>query len=268
MRSLLTVIGILLFHYINAQELCNCPGGGPEGKGSFYAYWGYNKDYFSKSDIHFSDQGSGQYDFTIYNAKATDRPDINKIFKVDLTIPQYNYGIGYYLNNKRDLGIEISFDHVKYVVDDYQTLHVKGTIHGRYYDKDTIVEPSKLVHFEHTDGANFLMLNGIKRQRLLVSKDKNHWLSAILKVGAGVVIPRTDITMFGTQLNTRFHLAGYVAGIDVGLRYDFFKHFFLEPSVKGAFANYLNALTLGTGRASHHFWCGEIILLGGYQFPW
>ena len=28
----------------------------------FYFSWGYNKDYFSKSDIHFKDSGNDQYD--------------------------------------------------------------------------------------------------------------------------------------------------------------------------------------------------------------
>jgi len=266
-RFLILIISHI-FYSSFAQKSCNCPGGATAGKGTFYGYWGYNKDYFGKSDIRFSNSGSDNYDFTLYSVKATDRPNFNKIFKVDLTIPQYNCGVGYYFNNKYDLGVEISFDHVKYVVDDYQTLRVKGTIHGVYYDKDTIVEPSKLVHIEHTDGANFLMLNGVKRQQLLVSKDKKHWLSAIVKAGAGIVVPRTDVTMFGTQLNNRFHVAGYVVGANVGLRYDFLNYFFLESTVKVAFANYLNALAIGTGRINHSFFCGEIILLAGFQFPW
>ena len=37
-----------------------------------YFYWGYNRDYFSHSDIHFHGPG---YDFTVYDVTARDRPE-------------------------------------------------------------------------------------------------------------------------------------------------------------------------------------------------
>ncbi|MCX6351785.1 MAG: hypothetical protein NTX03_07975, partial [Bacteroidetes bacterium] len=46
----------------------------PKPKGTFYAAWGYNKDYFSNSTIHFKNAGSDNYDFTLENLKAKDRP--------------------------------------------------------------------------------------------------------------------------------------------------------------------------------------------------
>ena len=72
-------------------------------------------------------------------------------------------------------------------MDDFQTLNVKGTIHGQAIDQDTLINPQTFLHFEHSDGANFLMLNFIKRQRLLVSKNKKHWLSGVAKIGAGEI---------------------------------------------------------------------------------
>lgn len=248
----------------------------PKKKGTFYFSWGYNKDWFSKSDLHFSDPGTPDpidkslitsYDFTIYDAKAADRPGFKNMFKTDLTIPQYVYRLGYYFNNKNDFGIEVNFDHTKYIMKDYQTLHVKGTIHGQTIDQDTLIDPTTFLHFEHSDGANFLMFNFIKRQRLLVSKNKKHLLSGIAKIGAGPVIPRTEVTMFGKNLNNRFHVAGYCMGIEAGIRYDAFKYVFLEYTVKGVFANYTNVLVIGEGKAKHHFWTAENILSVGFQFP-
>ena len=62
-------------------------------------------------------------------------------------------------NKKKDIGIELNYDHSKYVVIDYQTVRIKGQITGEYIDKDTILDPNTLLHFEHTDGANFIMVN-------------------------------------------------------------------------------------------------------------
>jgi hypothetical protein len=245
-------------------------------KGSLYFSWGYNRDVFSKSDIHLKNTTNeynpvtgnyDYYDFTIYDATAKDRNGIKDVFRTDLTIPQYVYRIGYYFNNKKDLGIEINFDHVKYVMRDWQTLHVKGNILGQEVDKDTLISPDNFLHFEHTDGANFFMLNIMKRQRLYASKNDKHWISAIFKIGAGPVVPRTDVTIFGQELNNRFHVAGFCAGIEMGLRYDAFKHVFIEYTVKGAYANYINVLVCGSGKGNHHFWTGENILTFGFQFP-
>ena len=258
------------------NEICDCPSQSKVGKGTFYFSWGYNRDFFSKSDIHFTNNTTeydGQkstpksYDFTVYDAKAHDRPGFKDILRTDLTIPQYVYRLGYYFNDKKDFGIEINFDHVKYIMDDFQTLRVKGTIHGQTIDQDTLIDPQTFLHFEHSDGANFLMLNFVKRQRLLVSKNKKHWLSGIVKVGAGPVIPRTDVILFGEPLNNKFHVDGYCMGVETGLRYDVYKYIYLEYTAKGAWANYTDVLVLGEGKAKHHFWTFENILVLGLQFP-
>ena len=239
-----------------------------------YFSWGYNKDWFSKSDLHFSDNGAPDpgnksditsYDFTIYDATARDRPGFKEILKTDLTIPQYVYRLGYFFNEK--MGIEINFDHVKYVMNDFQTLRVKGTINGQYIDQDTTISPHDFLRFEHTNGANFLMFNLMRREQLLHSKNNKHKLSAIAKVGAGVVIPKTDVTLFGKRVDNRFHIAGYCAGVEAGLRYEAYKYIFLEYTGKGVFANYTKVLTVGSGKANHHFWTFENILALGLQVP-
>lgn len=241
---------------------------------TIYFSWGYNKDWFSKSDLHFSDPGSSDpadksvntsYDFTVYGATAKDRPQFNQILKSDLSIPQYVYRLGYFFSDKN--AIEINFDHVKYVMNDYQNLHVKGMIHGQYIDQDTIISPIDFLHFEHTNGANFLMLNFIRRQQLLHSKNDRHKLSAIAKIGAGAVIPKTDVTLFGKRMDNCFHIAGYCAGAEVGIRYEAYKYIFLEYTGKEVFANYTKVLTIDSGRANHYFWTFESILVLGVQIP-
>jgi len=258
------------------EDICNCPQQTKIGKGTLYFSWGYNREVFSKSDIHFKNtsntfnQTKGyneSYDFTVYDVVAKDRPGFKDMLRTDLTIPQYNYRLGYFFNNKNDLGIEINFDHTKYIMQDWQTLHVKGTIHGQYIDQDTLIDPTNFLAFEHSDGANFLMLNIMKRKKLLVTKNKKHWISGIAKFGAGPVIPRTQITLFGEQINNRFHIAGYCVGAEIGLRYDFFKYIYLEYTGKGVFSDYRNVLVIGDGKARHHFWTAETILVLGLQIP-
>lgn len=280
MKHLFLFISFTFSTYIYSQDenLCNCPLQSKVGKGTIYMSWGYNRDWFSKSDIHFKNTTSSNfqkkgaadyYDFTLYDVKAKDRPGFDQILKMaakgDFAIPQYVYRLGYFFNDKNDLGVEINFDHSKYVMVSNQVVRLKGNIRGVEYDQDTLVT-SSFLQFEHTNGANFLMLNFIKRKNIFTSANKKVWLGVIVKPGAGIVIPKTDVTLFGERLDNKFHIAGWIAGVETGLRLDLFKHFYLEPTVKGTFADYRQVLVMGNGLANHHFWCFQAIALFGIQF--
>jgi hypothetical protein len=228
-----------------------------------YLQWGYNRDWFTRSNLHFSN--AGQYDFTLYKAKAKDKPDFSGFWDtpLDITIPQNSYRIGLYLNKAQTHAIEINFDHAKYVVEDYQTLHIEGTIHGERLNKDTLVTPW-FVHLEHTNGANFYHLNYVGQQELYRNK-KRKMASAVYKVGAGIVVPRSDVTIMGTRLDNKFTVAGYILSAEAGLRFYPFRNFFIEATGKGGFANYLNALTVAGGRVQHSFGYVEVVGLIGYD---
>ncbi len=237
-------------------------------KGTFYFSWGYNKGWFSKSDLHFSEKNTAKnYDFTVYDVVAHDSPLLGRIMRWDVTIPQFIYRFGYYFNDSRDLGIEIGFDHAKYIVDRDQHVHIKGSIYGESIDKDTIIQPRFLL-FEHTNGANFLMASLLKRISFYRSSNEKHNIAVVFKPGAGIVIPRTDVTLFGKRRDNIYHIAGYIAGLETVLRYQYGKHWFAEGGAKGAYANYLNVLTVGDAKASHHFYSFECLFSVGYGFPW
>ena len=244
-----------------AQE---APKPGKKHGGTFYFAWGYNKDWFTRSNLHFEDHVTDDYDFIVHDAAAHDNPSVNKVFESDPSVPQYNYRFGYYFNDSHNLGVEINFDHAKYIVTHDQRVHVTGTIRGTPVDADTLIREEFLL-FEHTNGANFLMVNLLKRQELVTSTNGKQGLAVIAKVGAGIVIPKTDVTLFGERRDNVFHVAGYITGIEAAIRWHFLKSFFLEPAVKGVYANYLNVLTVGSARANHHFFASEVIVTGGFQ---
>jgi len=230
-------------------------------KGTLYFSWGYNKDWFSRSDLHFTETSNETYDFTLYDVKAVDRPGFEQIFGSDISIPQFIYRFGYYFNDKRNLGIEIGFDHAKYVMVANQKVHVKGVIHEKEIDKDTVLSPGFLA-FEHTNGANFLMVSLMKRKPFY--RVGQSVFNLVLKPGAGIVIPKTDVALFGKHRDNEFHIAGYIAGLDVSLRYEYGRHLFAETGFKGCYANYMNVLTIGDAKANHHFFSLEYLLSIGY----
>jgi hypothetical protein len=245
-------------------------------KGNFYLMWGYTRAWYSKSTIHFSDRSNKyypetgryhNYDFTIYDAKASDRPDFDAIKDVvNITIPQFVVHGGYYFNDKHDFGIELSYDHTKYVVNNYQKVRVKGDFNGNYVDKDTILDPDNFLHFEHTDGANFWMVNFLKRWKVWEPSKKFN-IGFVAKPGIGLVYPRTDVTMLGTRLNNNWHIAGWIAGVETALRIEFLRHGVFEFAAKGAYADYRKVLVLGAGggKANHHFFAGQLTMTLGFM---
>lgn len=234
-----------------------------------YLQWGYNTEWYTRSSIHFKMPGGS--DFTLHKVRAQNRPDLDAIYKepADVSIPQYNYRIGFYLNKKHSRAVELNFDHAKYIVSNWQTVRVTGTIEGKTVDADSVLNPNTFLHFEHTDGANWLHFNYVQQQTLLQKRNKTPLLTFVWKAGAGINIPRTDFTWRGDRFNNDFHVAGYNISAEAGARLYPLKKFFIELTGKTGFVKYLNALSNSNAikgiRARHSFGYFEMIGTIGYD---
>ncbi|MBC7867172.1 MAG: hypothetical protein H7X88_06545, partial [Gloeobacteraceae cyanobacterium ES-bin-316] len=220
-------------------------------------------------NIHFK-LGNGD-NFTLHKTKAHDKPDMDAIWKspTDVSIPQYNYRMGFYLNKQHTKAIEVNFDHIKYVVTDGQTVRVTGTIDGVPVNGDSVLNPSTFLHLEHTDGGNLLHINYVQQNTILRTRDKSRPLVNLLwKAGAGINIPRTDFTYRGDRLNNQFHVAGYNISAEAGARLYPFKKIFLEFTGKSGYVKYVDALAntsqLKSSRVKHSF--GYLELIGTIGF--
>jgi hypothetical protein len=234
--------------------------------GKIYVTWGYHRDSYTKSDIHFKDHKTDDYDFTLENARAKDRLDMKDFFHTPPTVPQYVLNVGYFFAKKPSWGIEVSWDHLKYIVIDNQVMHMKGTFRGKSYDLDTLVTP-QFVHFEHTNGNNYLMVSAVRKFSLLPQGHFRNHLSVLVKAGAGGLVPKTDSSIMGNHNDGPFRLSGFVIGASTDLRYELFHYFYLEGGLKGAFADYTNAKVYEQGRAKHTFFSLQYIWALGVNIP-
>ncbi|MBK7226258.1 MAG: hypothetical protein WAS56_10705 [Saprospiraceae bacterium] len=203
----------------------------------FYFYWGYNRAFFALSDIHFK---GPNYDFTLYDISAADRPSKFGAVYVKpstITIPQYNYRLGYRLNNRWT--ISLGMDHMKYVIRNHQKSTISGYIdslesknYSGQYQNDTITIRNDFLQFEHTDGLNNISLD-IEYSFLKIPLYKNSLrLNFIGSFGGLVVIPRTDVTLFGHRVNNKFHLSGYTFNAKLAPRIEWKSRLFLESTIR------------------------------------
>ena len=225
----------------------------------YYFTWGYNRDKYTRSTIHFVDKGAGNYDFKAYHAKAHDQPDMEHILKTAPTIPQYDITLGYVFNTKKNLAIEGSWNHLKYVVTEHQTVRVKGTIHGNAIDQDTTLNWD-FVHFEHTNGNNYLRLGLVQTFPILTRFLSASRLVAVTKYQGGILFPKTYSRIMKMENDGPFRPSGIVAGFNFGLRYNLARFLFLETNTDLSYAWYTGAKLYGAGRARHRFGSAQFMV--------
>jgi hypothetical protein len=261
MRTLVVLfIGILTTFTSNAQTTW-VPGKVKEGKGDHILYFafGTHRIFFTPGDIHFKSDKSPSFDFTLKKAKGQDEGGLK--FN---TAPQFSYYGGIYFT-KKNFGLEYHYDHIKYFLKPDQVLRLQGTIAGEQYDKDTLVS-SDFIKLEHSDGGNYAMVNFVKWKRLTADKKNRHYLDLVMKAGLGLVNPKTNTTIMGNHYDEKYHISGFIVGLESGLRYNFWKRVFVNGSFKLAYANYNDFLIYG-GRGKQQWLSAQFNIFVGTMFP-
>jgi len=231
-------------------------------KGQFYFSWGYNRSTYANSDIHFEGPG---YDFTLANVVAKDFPTPISEIKTYLnpsllSIPQFNFHVGYFF--KDNWAVSIGWDHMKYVMVNDQLSSITGSISGQvsspaitvnpnyagtYQNQAFTINSKDFLTFEHTDGFNYASVEIENYHTIWSSKKKNSKLDWVNGLGAGLVVPRSDVRLFTVGANHFWNVAGAGASIKTGLRWQFSKKVYFEGIAKAGSTNLWKIQT--TGRA-------------------
>lgn len=251
---------------LQAQEKKKKSYLGIVGNGSLYFSWGYNTEWYTKSNVHVSQPSLGN-DYQLKGVSAHDRRGWDDdFFHTALTVPQYNYRLGYFFNEKQDFAFEINFDHTKYIITDGQAAHLKGTLNGEEVDKHIDYTGNNGFYYFLNNGANFLLFNLVKRFQVYHTRDKYFKVDLLTKAGIGPVIPHVENAFFGKANDPDFQLGGWNVGVETALRVTAMKYVYLEFAQKVDYARYSN-LAVYEGRAHQAFGCYELILSLGFNIP-
>ncbi len=234
--------------------------------GSIYFSWGYNTEWYTKSTVSIKQAGLGN-DYQLVHVDAHDHKGWDEgLLHKAFTIPQYNYRLGYYFNKKQDMGIEINFDHTKYIIADGQQVHLTGTLNHQHVDGTINFSQSNGFFYFLNNGANFLLFNIVKRVPLYDARSKNLKVDLTGKVGIGPVIPHVQNELFGHDNAQQFQFGGWNTGAETALRVTVMKYGYVEFSQKVDYARYSNLLVYD-GRAKQAFGTYELILSVGFILP-
>ena len=250
--------------------------------GNFYLLAGYNRGWFSKSDIHikgfYSDSPSvpeaarGQkYSFTLLGAKALDNPDIKSLSKWDINSPQFYFRLGYFFYGEYINGVELGLDHFIYALKPSQRVRVQGLVYDSTaqivgnVERDMLVTED-FVQLQHDNGVNYLMVSFVRGMHLYRNRTETHMIVCLVKPGLGVAITRSNLAVNRDRKQDEFHIGGYVGGLEVAFRYTMMEQFFIETAGKGCYANISDVLSVPGISASHTFTSFEWLVSIGYQF--
>jgi hypothetical protein len=239
-------------------------------KGQIYIMWGWNREAYTKSNISFS---GSDYGFKLSKVKAHDRftpiSYHNYLQLNRMTIPQTNFRLGYFVRN--NMALSFGIDHMKYVMDQNQTVKMKGSIQqaGNFkgnYDGDKVLTEDFLT-FEHTDGLNYLNVEGEKFMRLYHSASQKCNIDAAIGVGIGLLMPKTNVKLLNYERNDRFHVSGLGVDVKAAIQGTFFKHLVVKLENKYGYIFMPNIILHKkgiVGRAKQNFFFTAIdIMIGG-----
>lgn len=266
-----TFLGILLMFSVNTLISQDTEEPIQTNKGKISIYWGWNRSWYTDSDINFS---GTDYNFTLIDVEANDRqtpfaldPYFNPVL---FTIPQYNFRLGYFIDDKWEISFGV--DHMKYVMLQDQSVLIDGTIQNSQtaydgqYERDAIRLTSDFLKFEHTDGLNYGNIELRYFDKLFEYKIlKFNYLTG---AGFGLLVPKTNTTLLNNERYDEFHLAGFGIGAVAGINLTFWNHVYLQSEFKVGYINMPDIRTTmnKTDKANQDFMFSQINIVFGYIF--
>lgn len=248
---------------------------------NWYFSWGYSRQQYAPSDIHVSQPSLGN-DFTVHQASATDFPTsvtrtVQDLFDLNFTSPQENVRLGKFLNPEQTFAIELSIDHSKYNTDLGQNALVTGTIANSPVNANQVLTDQYFNYALH-NGLNHIMVNAVWLHHLTGPVKKPGDVELISRVGAGILLPHAENTIFGNQNQVGpknekvccssgdwWQVNGWTAGVEVGVRYTVYKSIYLELTQKVAYG-VLRNVPVYQGVADHTLWMSEQVFSTGFRF--
>lgn len=261
---------------VNAQKKTASKAKVPDKQGTLFFYWGYNRSFYTKSDIRF--QGNG-YDFMMGGARAHDNPEKlswNYLNPAKITIPQFNIRMGYYIKNNWVLSL--GYDHMKYIFADRNHVRLNGYIEpgldnvsnlsGEYNDAEIVTDREEF-HYENSDGLNYIRVELARSYQWYETRSGWFGLSTTVGLSAGTLLSFNDFRFAGQNDKRTISLSGYGLSAHLGLRFEFFQHLFLQANYGGGFMHQVGVKTRpndAAARASQKFGFMEMNAVIGALF--
>ena len=240
-------------------------------KGNFNVQFGTSATYFQPSTLNFS---GSKFDFVLKNTNLI--PPNNK-----LALPssgwsenQYKLSVGYTV--KRGILLSFNMDNFKYLIPP-QELLISGRVAPGYDQlgglsgiyNNTQVSMDTLGFAFNVSSAKFISARLEFLQNLYRLQNRMFVINAVYGIGIGVLHSASDV-VFGPAEQSRITgLSGFGLNLNVGLRFEFFRHFYLMPVLNGGYLLQRNLridISDATQHVRHNVGFGQVSINIGAVF--
>ena len=244
-------------------------------KGAIYISWGYNRSAYTKSDIHFQGQG---YNFKLQDSKARDHQSSlssGDYSLKSLSVPQYNFKVGYYYKNKWSIALGI--DHLKYYFLDRNQIIAAGNFtykeqsvyigdHPAYGAavllSKNITTVKDSFNYENSQGLNYIHAElGLAENIYTADKKGDFKVTSNVGAGVGCLLSYTSLYFNRVQNPITRSLSGYGLSAFAGLRFEAFKRVYLYTNLSLGFLHKVHERTSNVDQVAyvkHHFGFSQI----------
>lgn len=265
---LILIIPMTVFGQIHRKKLSNAGG-------TMFGYAGYMMSGYGESNINFVGEG---YDFTLSDVRATDNVSYESFpeqVRPSIVLPELTLKVGYYFRNY--WAFALGYDRMRYVMDDRNDVRINGAIdpaivnnspwYGIFAGESTVTDRSTF-HYEN-DELNFIKAEIIRTDKVYNAGYNNEFvITSNVGLGIGGIISRTDFNYEGVHDLETVSFSGFGAMLTAGLRFEFFRHLFLQTNVHGGFHKQMNVQARHTETSNaymnHFYGVGSFDLSIGY----
>lgn len=257
----------------SAQRVFNSTKKISNAHGTLFASWGYNRSFYSESDIKFDGKW---YDYTLFGVDASDQKPakISDYFAASTMFrTQFNFRVGYHYMNK--YALLFAYDRLNYVMDDANAVVLDGSVDtslhatwsGKHKNEHVVTNRND---FHYANVGMHLLQGGIQRtDKLYQSKNKQFSFSTSYGIQLGAVISNNTF-LFNQDLQNRKSLSGFTMAAFANARFEFFKSLFVQAQLTGGSINNFKVKTSTIeldNFAKNQFWYGQhSISLGFFKF--
>ncbi|HZH86294.1 MAG TPA: hypothetical protein VFD77_03185 [Brumimicrobium sp.] len=212
------------------------------GQGTLFAQVGYNRSAYTSSDVQFK---GNSYSFYLRGTEIKDNEEakgMNEFFSS--SSPQISIKLGYFIKPK--WALTLSFDRYNTFFKENQGVTLDGTIapgtHSDYSGNYTEVINLKRSQFDiaQHSGVNSISF-GVQRNDILYKSKKAEFaLHAVYGLKLGALLTTVDYTFDNYTTQNITSLCGIGASAEIGVRFEFYQHVFLQAGLNGGVLNQNN----------------------------
>lgn len=212
------------------------------GQGTLFAQIGLNRSAYSNSDVVLN---GGNYDIVLQQTSIQDNEEgkgIGAFFSGNS--PQINIKLGYFVKPK--WAITLGFDRYNTFFEDNQNVGLEGTFapgsHSSYagsINEDILLTRDQF-NIAQKRGINFFSIGVQRNDQMFKSRKAEFAFHTLYGLQVGPLITEVDYTFDGYTTSGLSSLSGIGATANIGIRFEFFQHIYLQLKLDGGILNQKN----------------------------